>query len=168
MSFYKVENGSLIKAPEKSLKVFIANPTEEQYKFFGYTDQIVEDERPEEQEGKYIEEYYEGRLFSKMNRTYDAGGDIIQETVYCSNRFDEMELRSTETYFYDENGFLYSRESKSPIPEMFLKYSKDSRTETTDSWTYKCDAYGNVIEKISYVTDTSCPRYRTEYRISYR
>ena len=51
---------------------------------------------------------------------------------------------------------------------MFLKYSKDSRTETTDSWTYKCDAYGNVIEKISYVTDTSCPRYRTEYRISYR
>ena len=116
----------------------------------------------------YIEEYYEGRLFSKMNRTYDAGGNIIQETLYSSNRFDEMELRSTETYFYDENGFLYSRESKSPIPEMFLKYSKDSRTETTDSWTYKCDAYGNVIEKISYVTDTSCPRYRTEYRISYR
>ena len=84
------------------------------------------------------------------------------------NAYDEMELRSTETYFYDENGFLYSRESKSPIPEIFLKYSKDSRTETTDSWTYKCDAYGNVIEKISYVTDTSCPRYRTEYRISYR
>lgn len=57
--FYKVENGQLVKAPEKSLKIFIANPTEEQYKFFGYTDQIVEDERPEEQEGKYIEEYYE-------------------------------------------------------------------------------------------------------------
>ena len=41
-----------------------------------------------------------------MNRTYDAGGNIIQETLYCSNRFDEMELRSTETYFYDENGVL--------------------------------------------------------------
>ena len=59
MSFYKVENGQLIKAPEKSLKIFIANPTEEQYKLFGYTNKIIEDERPEEQEGKYIEEYYE-------------------------------------------------------------------------------------------------------------
>lgn len=57
--FYKVENGVLLKAPEKSLKIFIANPTEEQYKFFGYTDKIVEDEMPEEQEGKFIEEYYE-------------------------------------------------------------------------------------------------------------
>lgn len=57
--FYKVENGQLIKAPEKSLKIFIANPTDEQYKFFGYTDNIVEDERPEEQEGKIIEEYFE-------------------------------------------------------------------------------------------------------------
>ena len=56
--FYKVENENLIKAPEKSLKIFIANPTEEQYKFFGYTNKITEDERPEEQEGKFIEEYY--------------------------------------------------------------------------------------------------------------
>lgn len=57
--FYKVENERLVKAPEKSLKIFIANPTEEQYKFFGYTNEIVEDEKPTEQEGKYIEEYYE-------------------------------------------------------------------------------------------------------------
>jgi hypothetical protein len=57
--FYKVENEQLVKAPEKSLKVFIANPTEEQYKFFGYTNEIIEDEMPEEQEGKFIEEYYE-------------------------------------------------------------------------------------------------------------
>lgn len=57
--FYKVENEQLIKAPEKSLKIFIANPTEEQYKLFGYTDEIVEDEMPEEQEGKIIEGYYE-------------------------------------------------------------------------------------------------------------
>ena len=57
--FYKVENEQLIKAPKKSLKIFIANPTDEQYKFFGYTNEIVEDERPEEQEGKYIQEYYE-------------------------------------------------------------------------------------------------------------
>ena len=57
--FYKVENGQLITAPEKSLKLFIANPTEEQYKLFGYTNEIIEDERPEEQEGKFIQEYYE-------------------------------------------------------------------------------------------------------------
>lgn len=57
--FYKVENEQLIKAPEKSLKIFIANPTEEQYKLFGYTNEIIEDEMPEEQEGKIIEGYYE-------------------------------------------------------------------------------------------------------------
>ena len=57
--FYKVENEQLIKAPEKSLKVFIANPTDEQYRLFGYTDEIVEDTMPEEQEGKIVQEYYE-------------------------------------------------------------------------------------------------------------
>lgn len=57
--FYKVENEQLIKAPEKSLKIFIANPTEEQYRLFGYTNEIVEDEMPEEQEGKCIVGYYE-------------------------------------------------------------------------------------------------------------
>ena len=76
MSFYKVENGALIKAPEKSLKIFIANPTEEQYKFFGYTDQIIEDERPQEQDGKYIEEYYEqqGNVIYKKYRLVDIVG----------------------------------------------------------------------------------------------
>ena len=57
--FYKVENEQLIKAPEKSLKIFIANPTDEQYKFFGYTDKIIEDGMPEVEEGKFIEEYFE-------------------------------------------------------------------------------------------------------------
>lgn len=57
--FYKVENGRLVEAPKKSLKVFIANPTDEQYKFFGYTDTIIEDEMPEITENQYIEEYYE-------------------------------------------------------------------------------------------------------------
>ena len=57
--FYKVENQKLIKAPENSLKIFIANPTEEQYRFFGYTDNVVEEEIPKEEEGKFIEEYYE-------------------------------------------------------------------------------------------------------------
>ncbi|MBR3933731.1 MAG: hypothetical protein IKJ68_07490 [Clostridia bacterium] len=57
--FYKVENEQLIKAPEKSLKLFIANPTDDQYRLFGYSDKIIEDQKPEEQEGKYIDEYYE-------------------------------------------------------------------------------------------------------------
>ena len=115
-----------------------------------------------------IEEYHEGRLYSKTNRTFNAEGKILQEIIHHSNKFNEMEKSVTTTYFYDDNGFLYSRESKSPIPEMFLKYYKDSRTETTDTWTYKCDSYGNVIEEISYDTDSSRPNYRTEYRISYR
>lgn len=59
MEFYKVENGKLIKAPKNGLKVFIGNPTEEHYRFFGYTDEIVEDEIPEISENQYTEEYYE-------------------------------------------------------------------------------------------------------------
>lgn len=57
--FYKVENGRLIKAPQHNLKLFIANPTESHYRFFGYTDEIIEDEMPEITEKQYVEEYYE-------------------------------------------------------------------------------------------------------------
>ena len=59
MEFYKVENERLVKAPKNGLKVFIGNPTEEHYRFFGYTDQVVEDEIPEINDNQYIEEYYE-------------------------------------------------------------------------------------------------------------
>lgn len=59
MEFYKVENERLVKAPKNGLKVFIGNPTEEHYKFFGYTDEFVEDEIPEINDNQYIEEYYE-------------------------------------------------------------------------------------------------------------
>ena len=71
--FYKVENGQLIKAPEKSLKIFIANPTEEQYKFFGYTNQIMEDELPIIKENQYLEEYYEqiDNIIYKHYRIHD-------------------------------------------------------------------------------------------------
>ena len=71
--FYKVENEKLIKAPQKSLKIFIANPTDEQYRFFGYTDKITEDERPEVEEGKIIEEYYvqEDDVIRKKYRVID-------------------------------------------------------------------------------------------------
>ena len=79
--FYKVENGSLIKAPEKSLKVFVANPTDEQYRFFGYTDVIIEDEKPEEQEGKYIEEYFEQKdgVIYKHYNVVDMPEEITEE-----------------------------------------------------------------------------------------
>ena len=79
--FYKVENGMLVKAPEKSLKLFIANPTEEQYRFFGYTNEIVEDEQLEEKEGKYIEEYYEqiDGVIYKHYRVVDIPEEIITE-----------------------------------------------------------------------------------------
>lgn len=79
--FYKVENECLIKAPEKSLKIFIANPTEEQYKFFGYTNEIIEDEMPDEQEGKIIEEYYEQTdgVIYKHFRLVDINSDVETE-----------------------------------------------------------------------------------------
>lgn len=81
--FYKVENGRLVKAPEKSLKVFIANPTEEQYKFFGYTNEIVEDEALEEVEGKYIEEYYEQKdnVIYKHYKYVDIPEEIPEEII---------------------------------------------------------------------------------------
>lgn len=56
--FYRVENENLVQAPEKNIKLFIANPTDEQYRFLGYTDNIVET-LPETEEGKEYEVYYE-------------------------------------------------------------------------------------------------------------
>jgi hypothetical protein len=78
--FYKVENGQLIKAPEKSLKIFIANPTDEQYRFFGYTDNVFEEEIPKEEEGKYIEEYYvqEGDVINKKHRLIDIPKEPLE------------------------------------------------------------------------------------------
>lgn len=78
--FYKVENQKLIKAPKKSLKIFIANPTEEQYRFFGYTDNVVEEEIPKEEEGKYIEEYYvqEGDVIKKKHRLIDIPKEPVE------------------------------------------------------------------------------------------
>lgn len=78
--FYKVENQKLIKAPEKSLKIFIANPTDEQYRFFGYTDNVVEEEIPKEEEGKFIEEYYvqEGDVIKKKHRLIDIPKEPLE------------------------------------------------------------------------------------------
>ena len=85
--FYKVENGQLVKAPEKSLKVFIANPTDEQYRLFGYTDEIVEDETPVEQEGKIIEEYYEQKdgVVYKHYRVVDVPESSTEQEEIIQN-----------------------------------------------------------------------------------
>lgn len=115
-----------------------------------------------------IEEHYNGKLKSKTHRTYNKDGKPAQEMVYKSNRSGELEINQQITYFYTENGCLSSSESRSPIPEIFSKKAKDFRTETSDLHTYKCDSYGNVIEKTYYQTDSSVPEYRIEYRISYR
>jgi hypothetical protein len=40
--FYKVENSQLIEAPKNGIKVFIANPTPEQYALVGYTDKAFQ------------------------------------------------------------------------------------------------------------------------------
>lgn len=81
--FYKVENGMLVKAPEKSLKVFIANPTDSHYRFFGYTDKIIEDEMPEINEKQYIEEYYEQKdgVIYKHYDVVDIPEDTYPEEI---------------------------------------------------------------------------------------
>lgn len=72
--FYKVENEQLIPAPEKGIKVFIANPTPEQYALVGYTDKVVEGPMLEEVEGKVIECYYEQKddVIYRQYRYYEV------------------------------------------------------------------------------------------------
>lgn len=115
-----------------------------------------------------IEEYHEAKLQSKTYRTYDSCGKIVEEAEYTSNRLDEIEIRRTTTYSYDEKGFISSSISKRPIPDIFSEFYKDSRTETTDRRIYRCDPNGNVIEETYYPADSYYPSYRTEYRISYQ
>lgn len=78
MEYYRVENGSLIKAPENNIKIFIANPTDEQYRFLGYTDKIIEEEMPEAESGVIYEAYYEqigDTIYKKYRRIeYDETG----------------------------------------------------------------------------------------------
>ena len=71
-----------LEAPKKSLKLFIANPTKEQYKFFGYTDEIIEDAMQlEENQDRPIE-------------------DIVME-LYCNGEFD-LYAESVESDFDTE------------------------------------------------------------------
>ena len=79
--FYKVENEMLIEAPDNGLKIFIANPTPEQYALVGYTDKIAEDEIPEEVEGKIIEGYWEQEngVIYKRYRYVDAVNEEFTE-----------------------------------------------------------------------------------------
>jgi hypothetical protein len=79
--FYKVENEVLIPAPEKGIKVFIANPTAEQYALVGYTDKIVEDDVLPEVEGKIIESYYEQSdgVIYKRYRYYEVPEEMPNE-----------------------------------------------------------------------------------------
>jgi hypothetical protein len=79
--FFKVENEQLIPAPEKGLRIFIANPTPEQYQLVGYTDKVIEDEILPEVEGKLIECYYEqsdGVIYKKY-RYFDISEDVGEE-----------------------------------------------------------------------------------------
>lgn len=115
-----------------------------------------------------IERYIREKLEKKTSRTYDEDGKLIQEVKYSSNRLNEMEARKTTIYSYDENGVLISSETKSPIPEIFQKHITDSRTETTDRTAYRCDSKGNVIEETYYPDGSTTPRFRIEYKISYR
>lgn len=58
MNLYKLENGQPVQYNGESIKLYIANPTEEQLRFVGYKE-MVEDEVPNyDEETQYIEEVY--------------------------------------------------------------------------------------------------------------
>ena len=91
--FYRVENGSLIQAPEKNIKLFIANPTDEQYRFLGYTNEIIEDEMPVVEEGSEIlyEAYYE-QADGVIHKRYRKVEDVLppEDSVYGDGRNNEV------------------------------------------------------------------------------
>lgn len=72
----KYDNTEVLKFyRDKTLIKTISNPTPEMLKFLGYKE-LIEETRPEDKEGYYIEEYYEnGEVITKKYRYIE----IIEE-----------------------------------------------------------------------------------------
>ena len=105
---------------------------------------------------------------TKTYLTYDQDGRILKEVAYIVNKQNELKLHHTTVFTYDENGFLNSSETRTPIDEIFIKYEMASSTESVHRATFKCDSYGNVIEKIFHPDGDERPKWKTVYRIKYR
>ena len=105
---------------------------------------------------------------TKTYLTYDQDGRILKEAAYIVNKQNELKLHHTTVFTYDENGFLNSSETRTPIDEIFIKYEMASSTESVDRATFKCDSHGNVIEKLFYPDGNGAPNKKTTYIITYR
>ena len=81
MNLYKLENGQPVQYNGESIKLYIANPTEEQLKFVGYKE-MIEDEVPEyNEETQYIEEVYT-ETEAEIRKSYVIKDFEVNETVY--------------------------------------------------------------------------------------
>ena len=113
--FYRVENGNLIQAPEKNIKLFIANPTDDQYRFLGYTDNIVES-LPEMDDEKEYEVYYEqvddvknkikdNDKLQDLKKKYDNGTEIVKNQLasFPKNVEDDSELKDFDDIVIDDS-----------------------------------------------------------------
>ena len=117
----------------------------------------------------HVEEYYNDRLSDTTDRTFNEDGKIVKEVLFQYYRSGEMKLEDTTTYSYDDNGFLQSSESVTPLSEAFRRILKDPRTEQIIKTSYKCDPMGNVIEKkVVEPESRSGSDWKTVYNIKYR
>lgn len=117
----------------------------------------------------HVEEYNNDRLSCTTDRTFDEYGKIVKEEVFQSDRSGEMKLENTTTYCYDDNGFLQSSESVTPLSEEIRRIFKIPGTEQIIRTSYKCDPMGNVIEKnVVEPESRSGSDWKTVYNIKYR
>ena len=117
----------------------------------------------------HVEEYYNDRLSCTTDRTFNEDRKIVKEVLFHADRYGEMKLHNTTTYCYDDNGFLQSSESVTPLSEEFRRILKDPRTEQIIRTSYKCDPMGNVIEKkVVEPESRSGSDWKTVYNIKYR
>jgi hypothetical protein len=117
----------------------------------------------------HVDEYYNDRLSCTTDRTFNEDGKIVKEVLFHADRYGEMKLHNTTTYCYDDNGFLQSSESVTPLSEAFRRILKDPRTEQIIRTSFKCDTMGNVIEvKVDEPESRSGSDWKTVYNIKYR
>jgi hypothetical protein len=117
----------------------------------------------------HVEEYHNDRLSCTTDRTFNEDGKIVKEVEFHSYTSGETRLVNTTTYCYDDNGFLQSSESVTPLSEEIRRIFKDPRTEQVIRTSFRCDTMGNVIEKnVAEPESRSGSDWKTVYNIKYR
>ena len=114
-----------------------------------------------------VNEYFNGRLSDITSNVYDECCRLLISTVSTAGRFDNMEIRHTDTYEYDERGCLVSKERKMTLLELLPGHQGLSSRENTYRWEYESDLSGNIIKETYYPDGASIPWMIKHYRIVY-